>query len=217
LPPFPVNHRGILVSTGGDPDDLTARCMQHKFGWLALQRVPANDARAERFRNLCQARGIQFGIWADRGHLNPDFIVDYNASFYIGEAEAYATSWGPIVERASELLDPERCAVVTNFGSFTKPDGTPSIEKARPLVEAGWACLTEAYLPEQPQLAPNPCARLEFRARQLGFWRVQPCIEVINGFPASAYAELQTGHRGYSVWLGETMQDADWEWLGGTP
>jgi len=83
-------------------------------------------------------------------------------------------------------------AVVTHFGPIDP--GVLGLadarEKAAPLIAAGYACVTEAYMGENPQATPDA---LDFRAAQLGWpsWETevvhsQPLFGVHNA-PLSTY------------------------------
>lgn len=90
-------------------------------------------------------------------------------------------------------------AVVTNFAPFTNPDGSPNLDAARPLVEAGWACLTECDLPANPNATPE---RLDFEARQRGWKYGQPVLYLYGGVDLSYYGDLAQWP-GWAAWSAE--------------
>jgi hypothetical protein len=74
-------------------------------------------------------------------------------------------------------------AIVTNFNTPLQ-----SRLAAKPLIDAGFACLTEAYLNENPNATPD---NLDNIAKNLGWPSSQPVFGVypVGGQPVPSYAE----------------------------
>lgn len=73
-------------------------------------------------------------------------------------------------------------AIITNL-DFTDTQGVDQPELAAPIIEAGFACITECYLGDNPQATPE---NMDFRARGLGWERTQPAFGLYNA-PAETY------------------------------
>lgn len=75
-------------------------------------------------------------------------------------------------------------AICTNFSNATR-------STAHPLIAAGFACLTESYLNENPNVTPDNMDRI---ARELGWPTSQPVFGVypVGGVPPPSYAQWQT-------------------------
>jgi hypothetical protein len=133
------------------------------------------------------------GVWFTEGgniQLTPD-----DADFAIAEMEG-PNDYNGIL--AAELPDVP-VAIATNFGTpLTDAQGVPQPAAAAPLIEAGFVCLTECYLGDNPNANPD---RLDFRAKQLGWEWSQPIYGVYN-MPKSAYAPW-LGWPGESDYLAE--------------
>lgn len=83
--------------------------------------------------------------------------------------------------------------VATNFAPFVHQDGSLWPELSKPLVDAGYACVTECFISESPNSTP---ANMNFTASQLGWSRTQPMIEGKN---IPAYGDL-SGYQNVSHW-----------------
>ena len=121
--------------------------------------------------------------------------------------------WENIVRWFREDYPTMPAAVVTTFWGIgaTASGYDPSI--AKPVIDADFKCLTEAYVVSNPHSTP---AELNYVATQkLGWERSQPVIGVYSNYPAERYV---TEHNlaswpGYWVWLAETMTERDWDAL----
>lgn len=66
-------------------------------------------------------------------------------------------------------------AVVSNFAPFVHHDGKPWPEKAKPLIDDGWAFISECFLTEAPNATP---AKMDWFAKAKLHWpETQPMIE----------------------------------------
>jgi hypothetical protein len=93
-----------------------------------------------------------------------------------------SVNWPEVILYLSDL-DVAK-GVVTNFAPFVHTDGSLAPEKSKPLVDAGYACVTECFVTESPNSTP---ANTDFVARQLGWERSQPMIE---GWHIADYGDL---------------------------
>lgn len=152
-----------------------------------------NLARWPAFRSACYQHGIKPGIWWTDGgniiHTPPD------AEFVIAEHEGPGDYDG--IMSAIQFNDLPDCprAVLTNFGAPLATAVGYSRMAAAPLIDAGFWCLTEAYIGDNPNATKE---RLEYTATvQLGFPSAQPVYGIYN-------APLpKTAAGGYGVYLGE--------------
>lgn len=107
------------------------------------------------------------------------------------EPRPEAVNWPEVILYLQDLNIAK--GVVTNFAPFVHWNGTLWPEKAAPLVEAGYACVTENFISESPNSIP---ANTDFIAHQLGWPRSQPMIE---GWRIPEYGDL-SGYMNVSHW-----------------
>ena len=157
--------------------------------WAALE---LDDAQTGEYNTLlwpdfaveCLAHGIKPGVWFTEGGNITRTPVD--AHFSIAEVEGPGDYNGVVAAIDAGTLPDCPLAVVTNFNvPLTTPAGAPAPAAARPLIDAGFFCLTEAYLGDNPNATPD---ELDFKAKQLGWATSQPVFGVWNA-PPSAYAQ----------------------------
>jgi len=168
-----------------------------------------NDQRGAEVRAACAARGLVFTIWLTRpfdADTVRKAVLDSQAAGIALEAEIpahvpEAPDWPSIVNEIADL--PVYKAVVTNFAAFVHPDAYPWPEKAAPLVEAGWHCLTECYVGEAPNATPE---NTDWYARTfLGWPETQPVIGIYAGATFDDYP-TRDRYRNWSVWdAGEVL------------
>ncbi len=172
---------------------LVSRATAVPFGWLALELDDFdNAARWSSFKAACDSARILGGSWFSVGGNIADTPRD--ARFTIGQVEGASDREGVVAAITSLPRVPK--AIVTNFGGLTRPDGSPDLAAAGPLVEAGFACLTEC------DTGVNPLATVErqdFEARQRGFTKVQPVVYL----EAQTLADYPMLSPGWSAWSAE--------------
>lgn len=197
------------------------------YRWIALEYNDFdNEVHAPAYRTACRDLGIVFTIWMRRpftAHQARQAVIESGAAGFIAEGEIpghrpEAQNWSELVHALQDLTIPntrERlpCAVVTNFAPFVHRDGSPWPEKAKPLVEAGWACLTECYdLDGDPKMWIP--ARHEFAqhfthtrnpdvfSQGKGWYETQPVIGLYDGRTWSDFPQFDRFRNG-SVWSAE--------------
>lgn len=155
------------------------------YVWAALELDDYNNApRWPDFAIECRQKGVKPGVWVTEGANISTTPLD--ADFAIAELEGPGDYDGIIAAIDGGTLPKCSLAVVTNFNvPLTDPQGVPQPDKAKPLIDAGFSCLTECYLGDNPEATPD---RLDFAARQLGWASSQPVFGVYNK-PPSAYAQ----------------------------
>ena len=162
-----------------------------------------NEARGQEMRDACANHGLIFTIWLTRPFTaasTRQACLDSGAAGVIveGEIPGYvdeAVNWPAMVAALADLPIPK--AVCTNFAPFVDVNGYPDEPKARPLVEAGWACLTECYLGEAPMSTPE---NQDFYARShLGWSETQPVIGIYGGKTFDDYP-TRFNYRNFSAW-----------------
>lgn len=93
-------------------------------------------------------------------------------------------------------------AIVTNFGSpLSDSTGAYHPEAAKPLINAGFTCLTESYIGDNPNATPD---RQKFTAQQLGWLTSQPVFGVYGNETIADYKQW-FGWPGWSVYLAECL------------
>ena len=128
-------------------------------------------------------------------------LTPADADFTIAEVESEQDRIGAIA--AAPNLPPIPKAIVTNFSPMTDAQGVPQPEKAEPLIAAGWRCLTESYLADNPNATPE---RLDFTATvKLGWPSSQPVFGVYESKPLSSYASYFDKWAGWSVYTSEYL------------
>lgn len=145
------------------------------------------------------AVGSKAGPWWTEGAQIMNTPGD--ADFAIAELEGQGDYDGIINAINAGTLPTCRKAVVTNFNvPLTDANGVPQPQSAAPLIAAGFECLTEAYMNENPNATPN---NLDLMAKQLGWPRSQPVFGVYSG-PISLYDPWRDWP-GYSMYSAEYL------------
>lgn len=204
------SHNGFFSSG----TDFVNRAVAKGYKWVAyqwndgttgaLQRAAAPD-----YRQACEGR-LVFTIWLTRpfdAAYARQAVIESGAKGILLEGEIPSESFNPStgqVEPRPEAVNWAEVVlylqdlniargVVTNFAPFVHADGSLWPEKARPLVQAGYACVTENFISESPNSTPD---RTNFTATQLGWARTQPMVE---GWRLPEYGDL-SGYRNVSHW-----------------
>lgn len=160
-------------------------------------------------RDACANHDLVFTIWLTRP-FDPASVrqacLDSLAKGVVCEAEIpsfvpEAVDWPAVVAAVQDLPIPK--AVCTNFAPFVTQDGLPDRSKSQPLVDAGWACMTECYLSEAPNATPE---NTDFYARtHLGWSETQPVLGLYGGKTFADYP-TRNNYRNWSVWdAGEVL------------
>jgi hypothetical protein len=166
------------------PASFAAKAAAKGYEWAALEYDDyGNDVRWPSFKAECEAHNIIPGIWVTEGYNIIKTPSD--CQFAIAECEGpgdyqgitNAISWGQLPSCS--------LAVVTNFNTPLTTEAA-----AKPLIEANFTCLTEAYMNENPQADPDS---LNQQAQSLGWPTSQPVFGVysVNGVPAPSYTQWQ--------------------------
>lgn len=168
-----------------------------------------NASRTEAVREACAAHDLVYTIWLTRpfdAALVRQAVIQSNAVGVICEAEIpgyvpEAVAWAEVADAVADL--PIHKAVVTNFAAFVDSAGMPDPSKSKPLVDAGWACMTECYLSEAPSATPEAG---DFYARaHLGWTSTQPVLGLQGGKTLGDYP-TRDQYRNWSVWdAGEAL------------
>lgn len=125
--------------------------------------------------------GLLAGPWFTEG--GNIYRTPLDADLTIAENEGQGDYDGIISAENSGLVPPSiPKAIVTNFNvPLRKPNGDLNPSAAKPLIDAGYWCLTEAYLGDNPNATPP---RLDWNAKQLGWGASQPVFGVWNASPS---------------------------------
>jgi hypothetical protein len=160
-------------------------------------------------RDACNAHDLVFTVWLTRpfdAAAVRQAVLASGASGVIceGEIPGYvpeAVDWQAVATAVSDL--PVHKAVVTNFAAFVDEHGLPDPSKSAPLVQNGWACMTECYLSEAPQATPE---NADFYARaHLGWTSTQPVLGLYGGKTFADYP-TRDNYANWSVWdAGEVL------------
>ena len=139
--------------------------------WLT-RPFDAASARQAAVESGCQGIILEGEIPAE--WVNPSGVL---------EPKPDAVNWPECVFHLQDLPIPKAC--VTNFAPFVHHDGSPWPDKASPLINAGWACITECFITESPNSTP---ANTDFYAKSALDWpTTQPMVE---GWHLADYGDL---------------------------
>lgn len=156
-------------------------------------------AKVDEYRQACAGK-LVFTIWLTRpfdGAFARQMAVESQAAGILLEGEIpserpEAVNWPEVIFHLDDLDIAK--GVVTNFAPFVHSDtGAAWPEKAKPLIDAGYACVTENFISESPNSIP---ANTDFFAKQLGWARTQPMVE---GWRLPEYGDL-SGYVNVSHW-----------------
>lgn len=167
-----------------------AQLARTKYGegsWGALELDdaefgPYNRSIFEEFAYHWNLRGMYAGAWFTEGGMIYD--VPATADFGIAEVEGPGDLEGVVnVIRGIGAGPLPDCplAICTNFSTLNR-------DNVRPVIEAGFACLTEAYMNQAPGATPDS---LDLIGRYLGWPTTQPVFGVYPwaGQAAPSYAQ----------------------------
>lgn len=127
-----------------------------------------------------------------------------DAGFSIAELEGQGDYDGVVRVISEGKLPSCPIAVVTNFNvPLTNSSGAPQPAYSAPLVNAGFKCLTEAYMNENPNATPD---NMNVMARNLGWAHSQPVFGVypVSGNPPPSYDQWKNW-AGWSAYLAEYL------------
>jgi hypothetical protein len=154
------------------PEECARRMAAKGYNWAALEY---DDPRFRpevwypQFHYWCLVFGVRPGVWFTTG--GDIYKTPADAHFTIAEVEGPGDLEGVtnvINGVGGGPLPPMSKAIVTNFSTMTR-------ENVKPLIQAGFTCLTEAYMNES--LGQNPDA-MDSNARYLGWPTSQPVFGV---------------------------------------
>lgn len=148
------------------------------------------------------------GVWVTHG--GNIVHTPFDAAFAIAEVEGDGDYHSLMLAVENGALPDCPLAIITNFGGLLIKDAggvtdiTASLARAKPLVDAGFDCLTECYLrTDDGRPTGLTPAKLDFIATQhLGFPRTQPVFGTFGGTRLEEY-EQWVDWPGWSVYLAE--------------
>lgn len=171
-----------------------ARAKGYKWCTYQLNDVnlgPQQYANAPAYRAACEGK-IIFTGWFTRPFNGPQvrqacvelglhgIILEgeipsewINPSTGLVEPKPDAVDWVDMIWHLKDLNIPK--AVVTNNAPFVHHDGKPWPDKAAPLIQDGWAYISENFITEAP--SATPAATHDYATRVLGWATTQPMIE----------------------------------------
>ena len=186
------------------PELFVSKAKAAGYKWVAYQwndgaTAAQQQALAPATRQACQGN-LMFCVWMTRpfdAATARQAAVESQCEGFIleGEIPAHrpeAVNWPVVINELASLDIPK--AVVSNFAPFVHEDGSPWPEKARPLIDDGWAYISENFITEAPNATP---ANTDFFAKTaLGWPETQPMVE---GWHLADYGDLSR-YRNVSHW-----------------
>lgn len=165
------------------PTQFAQRAKAKGYEWAALEYDDPNfspETWYPPFRDACIAVGLLPGVWFTTG--GEIYRTPADAKFAIAEVEGPGDLEGltnVIKGVGAGPLPSCPLAIVTNFSTLTR-------ENCKPLIDAGFSCLPEAYMNESANMTPD---RVDYTARNLGWPTSQPVAGVypVGGNPAPSY------------------------------
>ena len=179
----------------GSPAEFVSKAKAKGYKWVAYQwndgnQGPQQQALASATKQACQGN-LAFTVWLTRpfdASTARQAAVESQCEGLIleGEIPAHrpeAVNWPEVIFELQGLDIPK--AVVSNFAPFVHEDGSPWPEKAKPLIDDGWAYISENFITEAPNATP---ANTDFYAKTaLGWPETQPMVE---GWHLADYGDL---------------------------
>lgn len=170
-------------------EEAARRVQAAGYEWAALElddaeTGPYNRDHWDEFTMAFRLHGVLAGCWfTEGGNL---YQTPADADLAIAEVEGpgdYQGVLNVIQGAGGGPLPTCPLAIVTNFNTPLQ-----SRAAAKPLIDAGVSCLTEAYLNENASATPD---NLDLTARALGWPTSQPVFGVypVGGQPVPSYAE----------------------------
>lgn len=170
--------------------------MPDGFKWAALELDDYNNAeRWGPFRETLENAQILAGPWYTEGANIATTPAD--AHFTIAELESEQDRQG--VLSAPRPTMPH--FVITNYTPLTDGSGVPLPDKAAPLIELGYHCMTESYVGDSPGMNPDD---MHQRAIDLG-WPTSIPIGGIHNYPVWGYDEWFARHHINGYYLAEYL------------
>lgn len=148
-----------------------------------------------------RAAGLLPGVWVTEGANIT--MTPADSAFVIAEVEGPG-DYNGVISKIGNLPSCPK-GIVTNFNTPLYTDGTPegnaaARQAAAPLISAGFSCLTEAYIGDNPNATPP---NLDVYGRFLGWPTTQPVFGIYNE-PMTSYDPYK-GFPGWSVYLAEYL------------
>ena len=167
------------------PEECARRMAAKGYEWAALEYDDPTfrpDVWYPQFHYWCLVHNVRPGVWFTQG--GELYKTPADAHFAIAEVEGPGDLQGVtnvINGVGGGPLPACSKAICTNFSTLTR-------ENCRPLIAAGFTCLTEAYMNQSPGMTPDAMDR---NARWLGWSTSQPVAGVypVDGQPVPSYAE----------------------------
>jgi hypothetical protein len=168
------------------------------YRWAALEYDDyGNDQIWGPFRLSCHAAGLQAGVWMTEGANIR--ITPSDADFAIAEMEGPGDYEGVVSAISGGAIPACPKAIVTNFNLPLVDASGPNPQACKPLIQAGFACLTEAYMGDNPRATPP---NMDFMGRNCGWLSTSPVFGLYNA-PMTTYDQYKSAFPGWSSYLAE--------------
>jgi len=177
--------------------------------WVGVQDLVETRGMRDALKLVCKQQGLKLVVWTRP--YSPERLAYVKEMLTYWAPDAYAINvedagdWGTFAHDLAASFPLPR-VVWTNFpGAGAMPDGSYSIPQAQVWWADGYACITEAYVNENPQATP---ANLDWVARvKLGYVEVFPSIGIYKGWDVDDYTQMLYPFPAYSVYLVEYLPE----------
>ncbi len=168
-----------------------------RFEWLLVEQEETTEPQRAAVRDACHGLGKLCGVWESQVDFGTPAHTADGFDCYVGQVEGpgqYARLQASLAAfRAAHPAMP--AAVVTNFG------GLETAELAKPLIDAGFACIPETWVKTD---GVTPERRATY-ARNIGFLNPQPFAGLGEKGATMADYPTITDFAGYSVFGAEQL------------
>ena len=188
-----------MIGSWGDVPATVNRIFQHPAGfeWLLVEKEETSDSTRGDVLAAVHAEGKLCGVWESAVDFGTPARTADGFDCYVGQVEGpgqYTRLVSSLAAfRAAHPSMP--AAVVTNLGGLSTAD------EAKPLIDAGFACITETWVKTDGVPPENRVAAAE----RMGFVDPQPMAGLgENGATLADYPTI-TDFPGYSVFGAEQL------------
>lgn len=182
--------------------------------WIGVQDLPATRAIKSALKTVCRQQGLKLVVW--HRPMRPDVTLVRELLAY-WQPDGYAANieddgvWGGFAWDVAQNHPLLPRAVWTNFaGAGAMPDGTYSEAAAKDWWGNGFACVTEAYVCQDPGARPLELEATALNKLKYPAGTIYPSIGIYRGWSVEDYEQMLAAagrSSSYSIYLGEYLPE----------